>query len=121
MHGQISDPMQMQALYGQSHVIILTSAYEGFPMTIKEGMAQGCIPVVTALPGNKTHLRPNENALLLNTIDDEDEVVREGIEHLYCLCRDIVLRARLGKAAFLYAKEMFDRDSFMRSYAEILY
>ncbi len=120
LHGQISEPARMQALYAASHVIILTSAYEGFPMFIKEGMAQGCIPLVTALPGNKTHLREGENALLITDVTDEDAVVAEGIAQLSRLISDDGLSARLSAAAGQYAQMHFSRSTFASAYRDLL-
>ena len=102
-------------------MILLTSAYEGFPMFIKEGMAQGCIPVVTALPGNKTHLRQGENALLIEEITDEDSVVSAGIAHLKALMENDELRTQLSASAFSYAHQHFGKKNFMKAYNQLLY
>lgn len=120
MHGRISDQTVMQQLYADCHVILLSSAYEGFPMTIKEGMAQGCIPVVTALPGNKTHLQHGENALLIESIDDEDAVVLQGTAHLKELSADAALRVRLSASAFSYAIKTFSKQYFTSAYRRLL-
>lgn len=40
---------QVQELLGRCHVFILTSAYEGLPVSLLEAMAHGCVPVVTAV------------------------------------------------------------------------
>jgi glycosyltransferase involved in cell wall biosynthesis len=121
MHGQISEPALMKALYGECHALILTSAYEGFPMTIKEGMANGCIPVVTALPGNKTHLKDGENALLIDNVVEEEGVVREGIEHVHSLIRDLTFRKTLSDEVAKYARAAFDKKRFIEGYRRILY
>jgi glycosyltransferase involved in cell wall biosynthesis len=42
-HDRVAD------LLGRSHVFILTSAYEGLPVSLLEAMAHGCVPVVTAV------------------------------------------------------------------------
>lgn len=120
LHGQVSDPQKMKMLYEAASVIILTSAYEGFPMVIKEGMANGCIPLVTALPGNLTHLRHQENALLINEIADEDLVVKEAIAQLEWLLKNPGERSALSAQAFHYAKEHFSKRKFMEQYRVLL-
>lgn len=120
LHGSISDPAEMCRLYAGCDVIILTSAYEGFPMVIKEGMAQGCIPLVTALPGNLTHLRDGGNALLINAVADEDAVVLEGVAGLERLMDDPALRSRLSAGAFAYARQHFSIRQFTSQYRELL-
>ncbi len=120
VHGQVSDSGKMKKLYESSHVIILTSAYEGFPMVIKEGMANGCIPIVTALPGNLTHLRHGENALLLRNAEDEEDVVAQGIDMTKLLCHDDSLRKNLENSARSYALSHFGKDRFTATYRDLL-
>jgi glycosyltransferase involved in cell wall biosynthesis len=45
-HGLISNE-NVQKILQRSHVFILTSAYEGLPVSLLEAMAAGCVPVVT--------------------------------------------------------------------------
>ncbi len=120
VHGEIGDKETMNRLYNECHIIILTSAYEGFPMVIKEGMSYGCVPVVTALEGNKMHLTHQQNALLIDAVDDEAEVVRLGIEQLQKLIDDEALLFRLATAAREYAVQHFNRDLFMKDYRVFL-
>lgn len=115
-HGQISRQEDMYALYDQCHIILMTSAYEGFPMLIKEGMACGCIPVVTDLVGNKTHLQHMKNGLLINNFEDEEAVVKNGIADLDLLKNDLSLTESLSERAYKYAQEHFDRENFLEAY-----
>ncbi len=116
IHGEISEPEKMYALYHQCHVILMTSAYEGFPMLIKEGMANGCIPVVTALEGNKSHLFHNENALLIQNPEDEKHVLAEGIHYLKVLTNNLYELERLSGNAYEYARKHFDKANFIAAY-----
>ncbi|MEO6830960.1 MAG: glycosyltransferase family 4 protein [Chitinophagaceae bacterium] len=116
LHGQVSDQKIMRNLYSLAHVVILTSAFEGFPMVIKEGMANGCVPLVTALPGNLTHLRNQENALLIQEIVNEDLVVKEGIAQLKWLIQNQEQRKGLSVRAQTYAREHFSRKIFLEKY-----
>ncbi|RYY19091.1 MAG: glycosyltransferase, partial [Chitinophagaceae bacterium] len=120
VHGEIGDKDQMNRLYSDCHVIILTSAYEGFPMVIKEGMAYGCVPVVTALEGNKMHLTHNKNALLIEAVEDETSVVTLGIKQLQSLLDDETLLHQLSTAAREYAVKHFDRTQFLQDYKSFL-
>ncbi len=115
-HGQISKQEEMYALYEQCHIILMTSAYEGFPMLIKEGMACGCIPVVTDLVGNKTHLRHMENGLLINDFENEPAVVKNGIANLEMLCNDLEFSRSLSDRAYQYACKHFNREQFLQAY-----
>ncbi len=117
-HGQISKQEEMYALYKQSHIILMTSAYEGFPMLIKEGMACGCIPVVTDLVGNKTHLMHMQNGLLIDNFENEEAVVRNGVANLKLLSSDLALTRLLSGRAYEYAKVHFNRERFLEAYRE---
>ena len=108
----------MYSLYEQCHIILMTSAYEGFPMLIKESMACGCIPVVTDLVGNKTHLEHLKNGLLINDFENEAAVVKNGIANLEMLRDDLALTQSLSGRAYIYAHDHFNRDNFLKKYRE---
>ncbi|HXS35854.1 MAG TPA: glycosyltransferase family 4 protein [Flavipsychrobacter sp.] len=118
IHGEIKDKAEMDKLYLGSHILIMTSAYEGFPMVIKEAMAYGCIPLVTALEGNKTHLVHLKNSLLIDNFQNEDYVVQEGTEYIKMLCRDLQLTDLLSQKAYKYAKENFSINIFFKKYSD---
>jgi len=118
IHGEISEQARMSEIYDNCHVVLMTSAYEGFPMLIKEGMAHGCIPVVTALEGNRSHLFDNENALLIDNPADEKHVVDKGIRLLTLLYNNLYELERLSAEAYAYAKKHFDRNKFLISYQQ---
>jgi L-malate glycosyltransferase len=120
LHGEISDLGILNEIYRKSQVLILTSAYEGFPLFIKEGMAFGCIPLVTALEGNKIHLRHLDNALLVDEVENEKEVVRMAMEHIHTLLKDPDLVANLSGHAYQYAKANFSKQAFLLAYRDLL-
>lgn len=120
IHGEISRQEDMYQLYKNTDVILMTSAYEGFPMLIKEGMACGCIPVVTALDGNRSHLADGENALLLKEPEKEQQVIANGIAAINRLSTDSSLRIRLSKSAYAYSTIHFNKEQFTRFYREFL-
>lgn len=120
LHGNIGSANKMKELYQQSHAILMTSAYEGFPMLIKESMAHGCVPIVTALEGNKMHLKDHANSLLINAVEDEEKVVKEGIERIEELATNQELLKRLSIDAHAYAMKHFDKRKFLRECRELL-
>jgi glycosyltransferase involved in cell wall biosynthesis len=119
LYGQVNKNKMME-IYKQAHIIIMTSAFEGFPMFVKEGMAYGCVPLVTALEGNKTHLVDNENALLITELTDENLLVAECMEKIKYLANNIESTKRLSMGAYNYAKEHFDRGTFLKEYRNLL-
>lgn len=113
--GGISSIDEMYKIYQQSHLLILTSAYEGFPMVIKESMACGCVPLVTALEGNKTHLADHQNALLIEAIDNEEMVAQQAIEHLQYMVNHPVEWQQLSVRCYEYAVQHFSKAQFLQS------
>jgi glycosyltransferase involved in cell wall biosynthesis len=115
LQDKITTKGEMNKLYEKMHVLLMTSAYEGFPMLIKEGMAWGCIPVVTALEGNRMHLRSYENALLIEAVEDEAEVVKQGISRIQELLADTSLLKRISASAYQYSSANFNKNKFIET------
>ena len=120
VYGGISSQKEMYTVYEQAHVLILTSVYEGFPMVIKEAMACGSVPVVTALEGNRMHLTHNSNALLIESIADEDKVAEEAIKNIHHLVDHPDELKRLSAAAFKYARDHFTKQPFIEKCRALL-
>lgn len=120
LYGEISAVSEMNKLYENAHIILMTSAYEGFPMLIKEGMSYGCIPIVTALEGNKSHLKSGYNALLMLHPEDEKAVINEALQHISSLCTDEKLLHTLSENAYKYALENFNLKVFSSRYRDLL-
>jgi glycosyltransferase involved in cell wall biosynthesis len=114
------DAGRMQKLFTQNHVIILTSAFEGFPVVVKQGMASGCVPIVTALPANKIHLKHLSNALLIEQPDDENHVIEEAIRNIKLLAEDPTLLNTLSFHTYEYARQNFGKDNFRHLYHDLL-
>jgi len=120
LYGEIGDRALMNSLLRNSHAIILTSSFEGFPVIIKEAMSYGCVPIVTALEGNKIHLKHLENSLLIDEPEDEEKVVANAIANIQRLSSDQQLLLRLSMEAYNYAARNFRKDEFMIKYRELL-
>jgi L-malate glycosyltransferase len=118
--GEISDPLKMTAVFAGSNIALLTSLYEGFPMFIKESMANGCIPIVTDLPGYRSHLTDGINCLLIHEIKDEEAIIKEGIEKITGLENNKNLLTRISQSAYAYARDHFSKASFNSSYRKLL-
>jgi glycosyltransferase involved in cell wall biosynthesis len=120
VYGEVRTKDEMNRLYSLAHIIILTSAYEGFPMVIKEGMAYGCVPLVTALEGNKMHLKNGYNSILIDEFENEEAVVKQAIVQIDKLIADYAGLKQLSQTAYEYAKKHFDRQQFLNAYREFL-
>jgi glycosyltransferase involved in cell wall biosynthesis len=117
---EVGEKTVMDDLFSKSHVIILTSSFEGFPVVVKEGMSFGCVPLVTALPGNKTHLVHDFNALLLDDVENEDSVVNHAINNIEMLLNNLDVLERLSKTCYDYAAQNFSKNNFLKTYRHLL-
>lgn len=73
-------PTEMNAHFAQADVVILTSEYEGLPLTLLEAMSRHCIPVVTRISSGITELiRDGENGRIaeIGDVDTFAEILAE--------------------------------------------
>jgi glycosyltransferase involved in cell wall biosynthesis len=119
VYGSIGSKDRMYQIFKECHALLLTSAYEGFPMVIKEAMANGCVPIVTALPGNLTHLNFH-NSLLIQEINNEKLLVGEAVSLIEKLMDNKLLLEDLSINAFVYATQHFQKEQFLQSYRSLL-
>ena len=120
VHGEIAEQGKLNRIYSEAQVLLMTSAYEGFPVVIKETMAYGCVPVVTALEGNKTHLAESENGLLIEEINNEVKLVAIAKEKIQFLLNHHAELERLSRNAYAYAKIHFSKEPFILKYRDLL-
>ncbi len=93
--GILSNAEVIREMQGHD-ALLLVSDYEGFPLTVLEAMAAGCIPVVTALRSGIPELvRDGDNGF---TVDVGD--IKTFVERLAILQQDPQLRERLSARTF---------------------
>jgi glycosyltransferase involved in cell wall biosynthesis/GT2 family glycosyltransferase len=117
--GHIGDTAALAEIYAAAHLIVITSSREGFPLTVMEGMAQGCVPVCTAVGGIPEHIRHQENGWLLPE-QDEYAVVTALHDAIVHLNEDRSLLERLAVAAYDYAQAQFCGDGFCEQYRKVI-
>jgi len=117
--GPISDSDRLTDLYRQSHLVLISSSREGFPLTVMEGMAQGCVPLCTAVGGIAEHVRHLENGWMLPA-DDDDAVVDGLVGAITTLAADRQGLARLSASAYAYAGQHFSGARFCEQYQRVI-
>jgi glycosyltransferase involved in cell wall biosynthesis len=117
--GQIDDRSRLEQLYRQAHLVLITSRREGFPLTVMEGMAQGCVPLCTTVGGIPEHIRHLENGWLLPA-DDDDAVVDALVAAVATLAADRQQLARLSASAYAYAGRHFSGARFCEQYQQVI-
>ena len=96
------------ALLAQSHVFVLASNYEGFPVSTLEGMRAGLPVVASDVGGVKEALIEGETGFLFPKGDVE--VLRQK---LTLLIEDPALRQRMGRASRLRYEQHFSLETML--------
>ncbi len=117
--GEIAEAAQLERLYDEADILVLTSSREGFPMVIMEGMAHGVVPVATSVGGIPFRIKHNVNGMLIGD-DDEDRIVCSAVEILQELASDRALLRRLSHTAYEYAREHFSPATFCETYRQLI-
>lgn len=117
--GHKSDQNEIDNIYQESHIVIITSYTEGFPMVIEEGMARGCAVIATPVGDIPIHVKDKENGFLFSTVNEENLIVTEAIDFLTLLCNNRMLLKEMGDRNTHYANEHFSIDAFNNSYQQL--
>jgi glycosyltransferase involved in cell wall biosynthesis len=100
----------------QSDVLLMPSFYEGLPFALLEGMASGCVPVVSRLPGITDDLIDDEqNGFLVSPGD-----IVGFSECLIRLGRDAALLQRMRMKAWSSARDHWNSQTMINKYIELI-
>lgn len=115
----ITDHHVLYGIYKKSHLLLIVSSREGFPMVVMEAMANGSVPVCTDVGGISEHVQNGVNGFLVDT-PGEAEIVAEFVRIIKILSEDRNKLDHLAYNAYLYAKDHFTFNSFYTSYRNII-
>ncbi len=117
--GHKTDPVEIDEIYHQAHVIIITSYTEGFPLSIEEGMARGCAVIATPVGDIPIHVKNNKNGFLFSSVSDEALIVDEGVDFLALLYKNKKLLKKISENNRKYAYQHFSIEAFNKSYQQL--
>ena len=120
IRNDINKAEQLQQLYRNHDVLILTSLFEGLPIVVMDMMAQGRPIISTAVDGIPDYVQHSVNGLLIDDILNEEHVISKGVEHILWLDDDRVLLNTLSLNARAFALSHFSRKVFDESYLKLL-
>ncbi len=119
--GHKIDNAEIEAVYNQSHVLIITSSTEGFPLVIEEAMARGCAIIATPVGDIPVHLKNEVNGFLFSSVNNEQLIVKEGVDFLTLLCNNKKLLAEMGEKNRQYAQNHFSIQAFNNHYRQLFH
>jgi len=116
--GKVSEEM-LRKLYSQAEFIVSASRFEGFGISIVEGMASRCIPVVNSIEAFKLLVKHGKTGFLID-FDNKDEAASR-ILHINQMWRqekemyadaakeasqDFLWERRIGKLEGIYRENL---------------
>lgn len=117
--GHKSEPKEIDEIYQSSHIVIITSDTEGFPLVIEEGMARGCAVMATPVGDIPYHIKNNVNGFLFTTVKDESLIVKEAIDFFTLINKNREIVIQMGERNIVYAMENFSLEAFAQTYRNL--
>ncbi len=115
----VGERSDIPALLNAADIFVLSSHYEGMPLSVMEAMAKGLAVVATAISGIPEEL--GGTGWLLNdpTIEAE-KTVSDLVEALISLAQDKAQRQQLGRTAKRRAENHFKQEQALASYLHLI-
>lgn len=117
--GNQSDPDLIEDVYKQSHVLILVSDTEGFPMVVMEAMSHGLAIISTAVGEVPLHVKDRVNGFLIQKFTDANAVVENAVKDILALDDSRTLLRSITENNIQYAFEHFGMNRFRKEYQQL--
>ncbi len=118
LHGEVTDPEMLDAAYNRSHLLVMASSREGFPMVIMEAMMHSVVPVVTNVGGISEHVLNNQNGILIEVVTEQD-IVEQMVNTISWFDSHRDQLDKMALNAYEYAKLNFNKQFFVNSYRNL--
>lgn len=118
--GNISNSEEVNNIYRNADVLIITSSEEGFPMVVMEAMSFGCIILATPVGDLPVHLQNEQEEFLFSSVDDEEKIISEAIEYGQKLLNNPSLCIKISVDNMVYAREHFGLSKFEEAYQQLV-
>jgi glycosyltransferase involved in cell wall biosynthesis len=116
--GNITDNKQIQQHFANSHITLITSNTEGFPLVIAEAMMYKNVIAATGVGDIPYHLK-NTNNLIFSDSENEEIIINEAAEFIIHLFKNNNEVISIGNKNREYALEHFNINNFNKQYLEI--
>lgn len=117
--GNVTNQNIIQTHYQESHVLLLTSTTEGFPLVIAEAMMHRCVIASTPVGDISYHLKNSKN-ILFSEIYNEEVIIKEASHFLTHLLKHPEEIISIGNANRKYANKHFNIANFNVKYQQLL-
>jgi glycosyltransferase involved in cell wall biosynthesis len=117
--GLVLDEKRLAGYYAAADFIIISSDSEGFPLSLAEGMARGCIPFSTPVGDIPFHIKNGFNGIVIDSVDRE-KAVTGFMAELKKIAEEKYGLPLLSANACEYARATFSREVFNEAYRAVL-
>lgn len=119
--GKITNARQLNEYYRGAHFIFITSIFEGFPMVISEGMAQGVIPVAIDVGEIKREVNEeNGTGFIIPNYTNEDTIVNEFLNKMQEISNNRSQLAQMAKNGYELVNAKFSEERFKKRYRDLI-
>ena len=120
-YGAINDETTLFKIYMEHDVLIMTSLHEGFPITIMEALAAGCIILSSPVGDIPHHVKHGQHGFLFSSVEDESIIISESIKYLKQIQNDKALQYQMINNNQQYAQKEFELSIFEQRYQSLFY
>src|SRR5690606_22343176 len=118
---RIKDKSQLNLHYAKSHLVMLTSSYEGFPMVLLEGMALGNIPIITDVGEVSSWVNESSGTgFIVENYPDTDHLISGFVDKLTFIANHKELLPEMSMNVINLIKKSFNEESFTKKYRDLL-
>lgn len=118
--GMLTREVDIQRHLQAADALLLTSAREGMPLVIMEAMANGVVPITTAVGDIANVIREGEDGFLLPVVP-ERQVVDQAVKALQRLQNDEALFRRIQVSSHARAQELFHQQRFTEAWRAVMH
>ncbi|GAB3413009.1 glycosyltransferase family 4 protein [Niabella aquatica] len=118
--GEINGGADMYAFHGQNDVLLMTSAWEGFPIAIMEAMAYGAVVLATDVGAIPEYIEDSANGFLIKDNSNEDAIVQDAVEKIDYFCNNLAQLNKVSATAYEFVITNFTPEDFRENYRRLL-
>lgn len=119
-YGELHDAKKIKKIYQEHDLLITTSIFEGFPLTITEAVCNGLINISTDVGGIGEHIKNRITGYLIPNFEDENLIVEEFVKILQFILKSPENNNQIIKNAFDYIQTTFSKAIFSELYSKYL-
>ncbi len=117
--GNMHDDKAIHGEYMKSHILLMLSTTEGFPMAVMEGMARGLVIISTPVGEIPMYVKNGINGYLTRSTSTNRKVLQQAVDHIKTLAANPQLIANMGGNNVVVAEESFGIEKFNREYRSL--